>query len=316
MHWNAKLTPLGRAQMVRMVLVEGKTPCAAAAAHGVCEKTARRWCQRAREEGLQEAFFDRSCTPMRQPRRTPPDVEARVVELRRTRMSYPQIVMHTKLSQSAVWNTLKRHGLNRLSALEPPKPPVIRYERATPGELIHLDIKKLGRFVRPGVRGTGDRANRSEGAGVESVHVAIDDHSRLAFACVLNNEKIPSVLDALDQAVAFYRDHGVLPQAILTDRGASYRSHAFKAACHQHGLKHLFTRPYRPQTNGKAERFIQTLSREWAYAFCYQNSDERTSYLPWFLHDYNWHRPHSGINRKSPITRLPLYSDKVSEYNS
>ena len=231
-------------------------------------------------------------------------------------MSYPQIVMHTNLSQSTVWNVLKRHGLNRLSSLEPPKPPVVRYERATPGELIHLDIKKLGRFVRPGVRGTGDRANRSEGAGVDSVHVAIDDHSRVGFACVLPDEKAPRAVDALDRSVDFYQNLGVRALAVLTDRGACYRSHAFKAACERHGLKHLFTRPYRPQTNGKAERFIQTLTREWAYAYCYQNSDQRTSFLPQFLHDYNCHRPHSGTSRKPPITRLPVYSDKVSEYNS
>ena len=220
------------------------------------------------------------------------------------------------VSKATLSRVLRRHGLHRLSALEPPKPPVIRYERDAPGELLHLDIKKLGRFARPGVRATGDRTFRNPGAGVESLHVAIDDHSRLAFACLLPDEKIPSVLAALHQAVGFYPAHGIHIQRVLTDRGSTYRSKLFAAACQKLGLKHRFTKPYRPQTNGKAERFIQTITREWAYARSYNSSDHRASFLPHYLHDYNFHRPHSALHSLPPSSRLPKTADNVLRYNS
>jgi transposase InsO family protein len=316
MHGNARLTPLTRADIARDVLVHGLTLRAAAAARSVSEKSARRWVQRAREEGLSDRLCARSCVPIRQPRRTSPELETQVLKLRRDRRTYAQILMLVPVSKATVSRILRRHGLNRLKSLDPAPPPVVRYERATPGELIHLDIKKLGRFSRPGVRGTGNRADRNEGAGTEALHVAIDDHSRLGFACVLPNEKIPSVLAALHQAVSFHRFHGIVPKAVLTDRGVSYRSHAFADACRHLGLKHLFTRPYRPQTNGKAERFIQTVTREWAYARCYQSSDHRAAFLPHYIFDYNHHRPHSALNQKPPISRSPLCADNVSRHNS
>jgi len=316
MHANARLTPLTRADIARDVLTMGLTIRAAAAARMVSEKTGRRWVQRAREEGLTRRLSSRSCVPIRQPRRTPIRVERLVLKLRRARRTYAQILMVVPVSKATVSRILRRHGLNRLSTLDPAPPPVLRYERDHPGELLHLDIKKLGRFVRPGVRGTGNRADRSEGAGVEALHVAIDDRSRVAFACVLPDEKIPSVVAALQQAVSFYAFHGVPIQRVLTDRGVSYRSHTFAAACASLAIKHQFTRPYRPQTNGKAERFIQTITREWAYARSYRSSTERAGFLPHYILEYNHYRPHSALNQKPPITRLPLYADNVSRHNS
>lgn len=316
MHANARLTPLVRADIARDVLIHGLTIRAAAAARMVSEKTARRWVRRAKEEGLAKRLFSRPCVPLRQPRRTAPEVEALVVEQRRHRRTYAQILMLVKVSRATVSRILRRHGLNRLRSLDPAPPPAVRYEREHPGELLHMDIKKLGRFTRPGVRGTGNRADRNEGAGVEALHVSVDDYSRLAYACVLPDEKIPSVVAALEQAVSFYAFHGVKIRRVLTDRGVSYRSHAFAAACSKLGIKHKFTRPYRPQTNGKAERFIQTVTREWAYARTYRSSDERSAFLPYYIFEYNHHRPHSALNQKPPITRSPLYADNVSRHNS
>jgi len=289
---------------------------ASAAAFGVCEKTVRRWLVRATEQGSPPRLEDRSSTPQRQPRKTSSELEAQILALRMERRSYAQIRMVLPVSKATLSRVLRRHGLHRLASLEPPKPPILRYERELPGELLHLDIKKLGRFEKPGVRATGDRAHRNPGAGVESLHVAIDDHSRLAFACLHPDEKIPSALDALRQAVAFYQDHGIQIARLLTDRGSTYRSKLFAATCQELGLKHRFTRPYRPQTNGKAERFIQTITREWAYARSYDSSDHRATFLPHYLHDYNFHRPHSALNYLPPSSRLPESADNVSRRNS
>jgi transposase InsO family protein len=302
--------------MIRQHRDSGASLRATASAFGVSDKTVRKWLSRAHQSDHPLRLEDRSSVPRRQPRKTPPALEAQILTLRRQRRSYAQILMVLPLSKASLSRILQRHGLNRLAALDPPKPPVVRYERATPGELLHLDIKKLGRFHQPGVRATGDRSHRNPGAGVESLHVAIDDHSRLAFACLFPDEKTPSVLAALHQAVAFYSDHGIRIQQVLTDRGSTYRSHLFAAACHQLGLQHRFTKPYRPQTNGKAERFIQTLTREWAYARPYDSSDQRAAFLPHYLHDYNFHRPHSALHYLPPSSRLPKTADNVSRYNS
>ena len=316
MHANAKLTPLMRAKLVQFHQTAGHSLRTTATAFGVSEKTVRKWLKRALTANFTTRLADHSSRPHQQPRKTSPHLEAQILALRQQRRSYAQIRMALPISKASLSRILQRHGLNRLSSLAPPKPPVIRYERATPGELLHLDIKKLGRFTHPGVRATGNRSHRNPGAGVESLHVAIDDHSRLAFACLFPNEKIPSVLAALHQAVAFYHDHGITIQAVLTDRGSSYRSKLFAAACHQLGLHHHFTKPYRPQTNGKAERFIQTITREWAYARSYDSSDHRATFLPHYLHDYNFHRPHSALHSKPPASRLPKTADNVSRYNS
>jgi len=316
MHANATLTPLTRAKMVHHHLASGASLRATANAFGVSDKTVRKWLKRSQLSGSPQRLEDHSSVPRRQPRKTPPDLEAQILALRRQRRSYAQMLMVLPISKASLSRILRRHGLNRLAALDPPKPPVLRYERAAPGELLHLDIKKLGRFLQPGVRATGDRSHRNPGAGTESLHVAIDDHSRLAFACLFPDEKTPSVLAALHQAVAFYQAHGILIQRILTDRGSTYRSKLFAAACHQLRIRHLFTRPYRPQTNGKAERFIQTITREWAYARPYDSSDHRASFLPLYLHDYNFHRPHSALHYLPPSSRLPQTADNVSRYNS
>src|SRR5882672_9050303 len=316
MHANAKLTPKMRAKMVHFHSTCGCSLRRTAATFAVSEKTVRKWLTRATAANFPPRLEDHSSVPRRQPRKTSSLLEAQILELRRQRRSYAQILMVLPISKAALSRILQRHGLNRLAALDPPKPPVVRYERATPGELLHLDIKKLGRFLQPGVRATGDRSHRNPGAGVESLHIAIDDHSRLAFASLFPNEKIPSVLAALHQALAFYSAHGITIQAVLTDRGSSYRSKLFAAACKNLGLRHLFTRPYRPQTNGKAERFIQTLTREWAYARSYNSSDHRAQCLPLYLHDYNFHRPHSSLHAQPHSSRLPKSADNVSRYNS
>src|SRR5712675_1373205 len=295
MHANAILTPLMRAKLVRHHLASGDSLRTSAIAFGVSEKTVRKWLKRSHLSGSPLRLEDRSSVPLRQPRKTPPQLKDQILALRRPRRSYAQILMVLPLSKASLSRILQRHGLNRLASLDPPKPPIVRYERATPGELLHLDIKKLGRFHHPGVRATGDRSHRNPGAGVESLHVAIDDHSRLAFASLFPDEKSPSVLAALHQALAFYQAHGIHIQRVLTDRGSTYRSNLFAASCLQLGIQHLFTRPYRPQTNGKAERFIQTLTREWAYARTYDSSHHRASFLPLYLHDYNFHRPHSAL---------------------
>ena len=316
MHANATLTPLTRAQMALAHHQLNLSLRTTAAAYGVCEKTVRRWLARAQAAGFPQRLADRSSTPRHQPRKTSSQLEAQILALRRARRSYAQIQMVLPVSKATLSRVLRRHGLHRLASLEPPKPPVVRYERDAPGDLLHLDIKKLGRFARPGVRATGDRTVRNPGAGVESLHVAIDDHSRLAFASLHPDEKIPSALDALLQAVAFYKDHGIKIARLLTDRGSTYRSKLFAATCQQLGIKHRFTRPYRPQTNGKAERFIQTITREWAYARPYDSSDQRATFLPHYLHDYNFHRPHSALNSLPPSSRLPKTADNVSRYNS
>ena len=316
MHANATLTPLMRAKMIAQLTASGASLRSTAAAFRVCEKTVRRWLARARQLGFPSRLQDHSSAPRRQPRKTSPALENHILELRRARRSYAQIRMLLPVSKATLSRVLRRHGLHRLSSLEPPKPPPQRYEHEHPGDLLHLDIKKLGRFSKPGVRATGDRSHRNPGAGTESLHVAIDDHSRLAFASLFPDEKTPSVLAALRQAVAFYQDHGIPIRRLLTDRGSTYRSKLFAAACRELGLKHSFTRPYRPQTNGKAERFIQTITREWAYARSYDSSVHRASFLTPFLHDYNFHRPHSALNSLSPSSRLPITADNVSRYNS
>jgi transposase InsO family protein len=316
MHANAKLTPLTRAQMALTHTKLGFSLRHTAVAFGVCEKTVRRWLARAQEAGFPQRLHDHSSTPLRQPRRTNSELEAQILTLRRERRSYAQIRMVLPISLATLSRVLRRHGLHRLSSLEPPKPPPIRYEHAAPGELLHLDIKKLGRFARPGVRATGDHTVRNPGAGVESLHVAIDDHSRIAFASLFPDERTPSVLAALHQAVAFYKEHGIPIVRVLTDRGSTYRSKLFAKACQDLGLKHSFTKPYRPQTNGKAERFIQTITREWAYARSYDSSDHRATFLPHYLHDYNFHRPHSALNSQPPSSRMPKSADNVLRYNS
>jgi transposase InsO family protein len=313
-HENAKLTPLGREHIVRMVL-SGQTPKAAAHAVGVCPRTARKWTDRYRREGL-KGLRDRSSRPHRLRKPTPQAVIDRIEALRRQRLTGKQIAKEVGVSPATVSRVLGRLGLNKLKVLEPVAP-VRRYEREHPGELIHIDIKKLGRFVRPGHRITGDRQKgESRGAGHEFVHVAIDDASRLAFSQIRRDQKKESAIAFLNEVVTYYRSLGIKVTGIMTDNGSCYRARAFAKACTKLGLKHIFTRPYRPQTNGKAERFIQTALREWAYARAYDTSDQRAKDLPIWLHHYNWHRPHGSLKTKPPISRLGLSGDQLLRFHS
>src|SRR3954465_5894774 len=259
-----------------------------------------------------EGLKDRSSRPPRLHRPTPAAVVAVVEALRRQRYTGKQIAVETGVSPATVSRVLRRLGLNRLSALEPAEP-VRRYEREHPGELIHIDIKKLGKFNRIGHRVTGDRTGQSNARGIgwEFVHVCIDDASRIAFSRVMKDERKASAVAFLKAAVAYYASLGVTIERVMTDNGSCYKSFAFSKACKKLGLKHIRTRPYTPKTNGKAERFIQTSLREWAYARAYNTSDERTAELPRWLHRYNWHRPHGGIKSQTPISRLGLTGNNL-----
>ena len=308
-HKNARQTPLGREHIVLQVL-SGQTPEAAARAAGVCPRTARKWLKRYRAEG-RAGLTDRSSRPLRLYRPTPDATVERICALRRQRWTGKQIAAATGVSPATVSRVLKRRGLNKLESLEPAVP-VRRYERDHPGELIHIDIKKLGRFERVGHRITGDRRlGDSRGAGFEFVHVAIDDASRLAFSQILPDQKKESAIAFLTALIAYYASLGVTVTRIMTDNGSCYRSREFAKACRQLGLRHIRTRPYTPRTNGKAERFIQTALREWAYAQAYPTSNQRAAALPAWLHRYNWHRPHGSLQSKPPISRLGLAGDNL-----
>ncbi len=309
-HENARLTPLGRERLVRLI-ERGHTPRAVAEAAGVCPRTVRKWVERFRTEGL-AGLRDRSSRPHRLYRPTPAAVVTRLEALRRQRWTGQRIAAELGVSPATVSRMLSRLGLNKLAALEPAEP-VRRYERKTPGELIHIDIKKLGRFDRPGHRVTGDRTAQSKARGIgwEFVHVCIDDHSRIAFSQILPDEKKESAVAFLKAALAYYRSLGITVKRVMTDNGSCYKSFDFRDACRDLGLRHIRTRPYTPKTNGKAERFIQTALREWAYARAYHTSEQRAEQLPHWLHSYNWHRPHGSLNAKPPISRLGLSEDNL-----
>lgn len=310
-HQNARLTVHGRALLVTRILEHGLRPEEAAQAMGVSVRTAYKWLARYRQEGL-PGLENRSSRPHRCPHQISDDQRQSIINARRKRRIYRQIHQETGISVSTIARLLHREGLNRLAALEPAEPPN-RYEREAPGELLHLDIKKLGRFDRPGHRVTRDRQKgTSRGAGWDYVHVAIDDHSRIAWACIKPDETGASAWRALIAAVRYYRHLGIRFHRVLTDNGACYRSKAFARACRRLGLKHTTTRPYRPRTNGKAERLIQTALHEWAYARAYDNADQRAEYLATWLHQYNWHRPHSSLGYQPPVSRLPLLNNLVA----
>ena len=300
-HQNARLTVHSREQMARKVIEQGVTLKLAAASFNVTARTAGKWVRRYREQGA-AGLGDRSSRPARLYRPTSSEQIERVEQLRRERWTGFRIAQQTGLSRATVSRILRRLKLNRIRDLEP-APVIQRYEHAAPGDLLHLDIKKLGRIERPSHRVTGDRRDHVKGAGWEYVHVAIDDHSRIATSGIYPDQKRSSVVAALHTTVAWYARLGIRFKAVLTDNGPSYRSLQFAHACRQLGLKQRFTRPYTPRTNGKAERFIQTALREWAYARSYDNSQQRAQQLHSWLHDYNWHRPHASLNLQPPISR-------------
>jgi len=303
-HQNARLTIHRREQLARKVPGEKCTLKLAAASFGVSTKTAAKWVRRYREWG-RAGLRDRSSRPQRMPRQTDFALVERVLLLRRQRWTGVRIGQTTGLSRATVSRILCRNRLSRMRDLEP-RPAVHRYEHPAPGDLLHLDIKKLGRFSAPGARAHGDLSRRTRGLGWDYVHVAIDDHSRIAFSAIHANEKGASAAAFLRAAVAHYARLGISIRRVLTDNGPAYHSLAFARACAELELKHRFTRPYTPRTNGKAERFIQTALREWAYARAYDNSEHRNrDLIPW-LHQYNWHRPHGGIGLAPPITRSGL----------
>src|SRR5580704_2228444 len=290
LHRNARTTPFSRAEMVRRVLFGGETGGQVAAACATTVKTVGKWVDRYQQQGL-AGLEDRSSS--------------------RARLPGKQIAQETGTSRSTVSRYLRAAKLSRARDLEPAEP-VVRYERKTAGELIHLDIKKLGRFDKVGHRITGDRTRgESRGAGWEFVHVCIDDASRVAFSQIWPDERKQSAVAFLKAAVAYYASLGVSVSRVMTDNGSAYRSKAFAKTCKALGLKHIFTKPYTPKTNGKAERFIQTALREWAYAKAYPNSDSRAGELPAWVHRYNWHRPHGGINSATPISRLSLTANNL-----
>ncbi|MDQ3116090.1 MAG: IS481 family transposase [Verrucomicrobiota bacterium] len=303
-HHNARLTARGRERIVRVVLARQLTAQAAALQVGLSERSVRKWIARFRAE--ERSRTARSFFPTAAPS-TPDSCGSGRGRPGFARLRLPgfQIARQSGLSRATVSRLLRRHGLARLSDLEP-APPVVRYQRQHPGELLHFDIKKLGKIVRPSHRVTHDRRDQVRGSGWEFVHVCIDDASRLAFAQIMPDEGQHSAVLFLERALAYFASLGIKTQRIMSDNGSCYRSHLFRAATQRHRLHHLFTRPYTPRTNGKAERFIQTSLREWAYAAVYSHSAHRADHLQPWLHRYNWHRPHSALQHQPPISKINL----------
>jgi transposase InsO family protein len=301
LHANAKTTPRTRLLLVQR-MEEGWDAASAAEAVGVSRRCALKWRARYRSEGLR-GLHDRSSAPHRIPHRTPASLVRRIERLRLKRLAAHQIARLLGLARSTVSAVLVRLGLGRLKVLEP-REPANSYERARPGELIHLDVKKLGRIKKPGKRIHGDRSVRSRGAGWEYVHVCVDDHSRVAYVEVLEDEKGKTAAGFLKRAVAWYARLGVRVERALTDNGSCYLSGDYRSVCDELGVTPKRTRPYRPRTNGKAERFIQTLLREWAYAKPYRTSAWRKRALGAWLRHYNRVRPHGSLNFLAPMTRI------------
>jgi transposase InsO family protein len=303
-HQNARLTVHSRELLAKRVVEQGLTLKQAAFSFNVSAKTAAKWVRRYREFG-RDGLGDRSSRPRRCPRTTSSPLIEKVLALRRLRYNGWRIAQTLALSRATVSRILRRAGMNRLRSLDPP-PPIQRYEHPHPGDLIHFDIKRLARIVKPGHRIHGDRTRETRGAGYEYLHIAIDDHSRISFGAILPDQTHQSALLFFLMARAFYSRFGFSIRRVLTDNGSCYRNGTFRMILRQQHVKHRFTRPYTPRTNGKAERFIQTALREWAYARSYQNSSERTEQLDLWLHDYNFHRPHASLNLNTPASRSGL----------
>jgi transposase InsO family protein len=300
-HQNARTTPHSREKIVARAH-RGESAREIAAALEICESTVRKWLRRYRTDG-RAGLRDRSCRPRRSPAATPPALMAWIERLRRQRWTSADIAARLQLGRSTVARLLQRRGLARLRSLEPPVR-VRRYEWPHPGDLLHVDVKKLGRIGRVGHRITGDRRSHVRGVGWEYVHVAIDDASRLVYVEVLGDEDAAAATAFFWRALAWFRRHGIRVRRLMTDNAFAYSSHLFTALCQRQRLRQLRTRPYTPRTNGKAERFIQTLLREWAYRRPYATSAIRTRALGAWLHYYNWHRRHSSLHGEPPVSRL------------
>jgi transposase InsO family protein/transposase len=323
-HANAPLGPKGRETLVRRVVDDGWSVTEAAAAAGVSERTCRKWVGRFRVEGA-AGLVDRSSAPSSIPHRTPDELVDVIVSLRRLRMTGAEIAFCLAMALSTVSAVLLRVGLGKLSRLEPPEPPN-RYERRRAGELLHIDVKKLGRIQGgAGHRVTGKRrgnptktnaaGQRERQVGWEFVHVCVDDATRLAYVEVLADEKATTAIGFLKRAIAFYSAHGVTVERLMTDNGSAYCSAIHAFACRALGVRHLRTRPYRPRTNGKAERFIRTLLAGWAYGAIYATSRERAAALDGWLWTYNHRRPHGALSHKPPIARLKELNNLPGSYN-
>ena len=297
-HRNAKTNVYQRQLLIRRVRHEGWTQREAAVAVGVSVRTVAKWLTRAGS-----TLTDRSSRPVRQPRRTSLAREAAILALRRTRATAWEISRVLRVPRSTVTRVLCRVGLNRVAALEAPTP-VTRYEWPHVGDLLHIDLKRLGRVAGVGHRIHGDRRRRARRVGWEYLHVAIDDATRLTYAEVLPAADAAACATFLRRTLAWFRRRGVTVRRLLTDNAMAYRAHALRDVCRRWLVRHRFTRPYRPQTNGKAERFIQTLLREWAYRTPYRSSAGRTAALPPYLRFYNHRRPHTSLGRRSPWMRF------------
>ena len=305
-HANARLTPRGRALLVERI-TSGWTITKAAEAAGISRQSGSKWWARFRREGAR-GLLDRSSTVLHQARLHPPELVAQLCARRRELRVGPHVLgWEMGLARSSVYALLCRHGLGRLDRLEP-RPPVVRYERQRPGELVHLDTKMLGRIGPGGGHRAHGRSehDRFRGIGWDRVHLAVDDHSRLAYAEELADESPATTAAFLQRAWRFYAGHGITIERILTDNGGCYRSHDLAAVCDELGIGHRFTRPYRPQTNGKAERMVRTLLSEWAYAQTFISTAERIASLPRFLDFYNRRRPHWSLAGQPPMSRVPV----------
>jgi len=322
LHGNARTCPNSRRLLVDRVCDQSWSVIAAAQAAGISERTAYRWLARWREGGA-EGLSDRSSAPKRIPHRTPADRVQAITALRRLHMTAAEIAEVLSMALSTVSAVLRRIGLGKRSRLAPPEPPN-RYERKRAGELVHLDIKKLGRIAGAGHRVTGSRksqrkqrrGNRRVGAlGWEFVHVAVDDATRLAYVEVLSNEQGATAAGFVRRATAWFASFGIAVERVLSDNGSCYRSKVHAEALAELQIRHLFTRPYRPRTNGKAERFIQTLTHRWAYGAIYGSSAERTAALEAWLSHYNFSRPHGSLSHKPPGARLRELTNVPGNYS-
>ncbi|NGY03421.1 IS481 family transposase [Solimonas terrae] len=309
-HENARLTARGRARLVARMGEIGVN--AAAAESGVSVRTAYKWRARFEQEG-DAGLGDRSSRPHRVRSALSAAQQDRVLALRQDRRPIREIAEALGCPYATVRRCIVRHGLSRLPSVEV-RPPVVRYEHERPGEMLHLDTKKLGRIEKLGHRVTGNPRDHTRGAGWEVLHLAVDDHSRLAYTEVLADERKDTTTGFLKRALAWFAEHSVTTRRIMTDNGMAYRSQPFADALRQQGIRHIFTKPYTPRTNGKAERFVQTALREWAYAYAYRHSSERTEHLARWQHHYNHHRRHSALGYQPPISRIPL--NNVSNLNT
>ena len=313
-HSRARLTPLRRVELVELVELSAWSVSQASRALGVSAQTGRKWLDRYRDEG-RAGLVDRSSRPRRSLAATPSEAVDAVLALRAQRFTVAAIARRTSRARSTVAAVLRRHGLSRLPPLTPP-PPVIRYEYSEPGGLIHIDTKKLGRIERIGHRITGDKRGQIHGAGWEHVHVCVDDATRVAYMEVLPSDGKEATSAFLERAKNWYGRFGVSVKRVMTDNGPGYKSLLFARTCEAAGAKHIRTRPYTPRTNGKAERLVQTLLREWAYARPYASSADRTAALHGWLNHYNRRRPHTSLAGRPPLSRLRSAVNNVSRLHS